>query len=379
MIAMRSVPSLAPDPGLCDLPGADAVCAGIGGAGEGGAGGGAIEELAAALQEAQVKVLSMMADFSASTAPGPPLSDSVGPVAWLQERTHWYVALLAVLGLIIAAGRLALWRRAEPAVRAMAGLLTLTVVTGCGTAVMSLLVEAGDAYSGWIIGQALSGADFSAAITRLASFQSLTLPPGLMIILAFVSIISCVLQIMLMLARVVVLGLLAGMLPTAAALSGTQAGRVWLTRIAVWALAFALYKPAAATVYGYAFLAMGTPASELAQLSGMLVIILAVVTLPALMRLLSPAISAVGSGVGGSGAAMTVWGVATGARVLPALGRNHSAGSGVDADRAARPAGPCGARATGPATDPLGNAPSAAVATKSTQPAPREGGPDGDH
>ncbi|WP_218135810.1 hypothetical protein [Nonomuraea jiangxiensis] len=348
-----------PDPprgtGLCDLPGADAICAGVGGAAESVAAGGMLDELAAALQEAQVKVLSMMAGFWART-PAPPLSDSVGPVAWLQERTHWYVGLLAVLGLIIAAGQLALRRRAEPAIRATAGLLTLTVVTGCATAAMSLLVEAGDAYSTWIVGQALDGGDFTGAITRLAGFQTLTLPPGLMIILAFVSIISCVLQIMLMLARVALLGLLTGLLPMAAALSGTQAGRTWLTRIAVWGLAFALYKPAAATVYSYAFLAMGTPASELAQMSGLVVIALAVVALPALMRLLAPAISTVGSGGGGSGAATFGTGVATGARVLPASGWSHSAAPGADAGRGGTPAGPCGARTTAPAPDPLANA-----------------------
>ncbi|MET8865630.1 hypothetical protein ABZW11_22055 [Nonomuraea sp. NPDC004580] len=323
---------------LCDLPGADAVCAGVTGAAEGG---GVIDELATALQEAQVKVLGMMAGFSGSSAAAPPLSDSVGPVAWLQERTHWYVALLAVLGLVIAAGRLAVRRRSEPAMRAVTGLLTLAVVTGCGTAAMSLLVEAGDAYSGWIIGQALDsggfGGDFGAAITRLAGFQGMTLPPGLMIVLAFASIISCILQIVLMLARVALLGLLVGMLPMAAALSGTEAGRAWLARIAVWALAFALYKPAAATVYSYAFLAIGDPSSELAQLSGLVVIILAVAALPALLRLLAPAVGAVRHG-GGSLSTTGDVTVAMGARILPTLARN------VDAARPARPAGPSGAR-----------------------------------
>lgn len=180
MIAVRSMtaalPALTPGPsrpGLCDLPGTDAICAGIGNVTAGDTG--VISELAAALQEAQIKVLAMMAGFW-TTTPTPTLSDSVGPVAWLQERTHWYVALLAVLGLILAAGRLALRRRAEPAMQAAAGLVTLTVVTGCGAAVMSLLVQTGDAYSTWIITQALGYDDFAGAITRLASFESLTLP-----------------------------------------------------------------------------------------------------------------------------------------------------------------------------------------------------------
>lgn len=173
-----ALPALTPGPsrpGLCDLPGTDAICAGIGNVTAGGTG--VINELAATLQEAQIKVLAMMAGFW-TTTPTPTLSDSVGPVAWLQERTHWYVALLAVLGLILAAGRLALRRRAEPAMQAAAGLVTLTVVTGCGAAVMSLLVQTGDAYSTWIITQALGYDDFAGAITRLASFESLTLPPA---------------------------------------------------------------------------------------------------------------------------------------------------------------------------------------------------------
>lgn len=386
MIAVRSMtaalPALTPGPsrpGLCDLPGTDAICAGIGNAAAGGTG--VISELAATLQEAQIKVLAMMAGFW-TTTPTPTLSDSVGPVAWLQERTHWYVALLAVLGLILAAGRLALRRRAEPAMQAAAGLVTLTVVTGCGAAVMSLLVQTGDAYSTWIITQALGYDDFAGAITRLASFESLTLPPGLMIILAFVSIVSCVLQIMLMLARVALLGLLTGMLPMAAALSGSQAGRVWFTRITVWGLAFALYKPAAATVYSYAFLMMGTASAELAQLSGLVMIALAIITLPALLRLLAPAVGAVHSG--GAAAAMPCTGVATGARALPMLSRNGPTSSSADAGRAGSPAGPRGACTAGPPTTPR-----AAVATEAgaprrrvadnTQPPPQGGGPDGDH
>lgn len=386
---MRTVRMLSPEPGtsLCDVPGSDVVCAGTGGAADGAAGGGVIQELAEALQEAQVKVLSMMAEFSGSSAAAPVLSDRVGPVAWLQERTHWYVGLLAVLGLVIAAGRLALRRRAEPAMRATAGLLTLAVVTGCGTAAMSLLVEAGDAYSGWIIGQALDSAglgyDFGTAITRLAGLQSVTLPPGLMIVLALASIISCILQITLMLARVALLGLLVAMLPMAAALSGTEAGRAWLARIAVWALAFALYKPAAATVYSYAFLAMGTPSSELAQMSGLVVIILAVAALPALMRLLAPVVGAVSQGGGDSAPAMAYAGVATGARLLPALGRNHAAVPGMDAGRTARPAGPTGALPTTDPRDSRGTSPGAptirkaAAATAAGTPL-REGEPDGD-
>ncbi|WP_157254801.1 hypothetical protein [Nonomuraea typhae] len=354
--------------GVCDLPGADAICAGISGA-VGSVAGSVINELAEAFQQAQIKALGMMATFWATT-PTPTLSDSSGPVAWLQERTHWYVALLAVLGLLLAAGKLAIQRRAEPAAQAATGLLTLAVVTGCGTAVLSLLTEAGDAYSHWIIHQALDDADFSGAITRLASFQALTLTPGLMIILALLSILSCLLQIVLMLARIALLGLLAGALPLAAALATSASGRTWLVRVVVWGVAFDLYKPAASTIYAYAFVAMGTPNSALAQMSGLVMIALAVVALPALMRFLTPAVTAAGTGGGGGGAATVGAGVATGARALPMLGGRH--GSGPPSGGGGPGHGPRGARTaspqpSGPGTGQAsGTAPSAAASRRPT-------------
>lgn len=319
------VPLPSPEDGTvsaCDLPGASMLCSGVGGLIQAAAGS-VLDDIARTFQEAAKTTLGMMTTFWVQP-PTPVLSGQSSPVLWIQASTQWYVAALAVLGLLLAAGRLAVQRRAEPALDAVGGMATLVVVTGCGTAVISLLVQGSDVYSAWIVTRALGDADFSGSLTGLMALGSMALGPGLIIILAIAAIISCVLQIMMMLARVAMLGLLAGMLPMAAAMSGTPQGRAWLSRMAGWTLAFILYKPVAATIYAYAFIAMGDVSSELSQLAGILMITLGVVALPALMRFLAPVTAAVTSGGGGSGAGMAGGVLATGARLLPMVATSTS-------------------------------------------------------
>ncbi|KWX04642.1 hypothetical protein TR74_24295, partial [Carbonactinospora thermoautotrophica] len=236
------------------------------------------------------------------------------------EHTRWYVAFLAVLGLLIAAGQMAWQQRGEPARRAAEGLLTLVVVSGASVTGVALATQAGDAYSEWIITRALGSADFGGAVTRMASLQTVTLTPGLMIIIAILAIISSLFQIVLMLARVAMLGLLTASLQLGAAISSTAEGRAWFKRMLGWLIAFVLYKPVAATIYAFSFTALGTPNSALAQLSGIVMIILAGLALPALMRFFTPLVAATTRGGSGGAAGMLASGaVAMGARMVPAL------------------------------------------------------------
>ena len=126
-------------------------------------------------------------------------------------------------------------------------------------------------------------------------------------------------QVMIMLLRGAMLIALVGTLPAAAAASNTEVGMMWFKKQIAWVIAWAAYPLAAAVIYSAAFLLPGQGGLD-ALLSGVLLLIAAVVALPVLIRFLVPMTSAVsgGSGIGqiaaeGAAAAMLLRGLPTGA------------------------------------------------------------------
>jgi type IV secretion system protein TrbL len=248
---------------------------------------------------------------------------------FLHTYTVWFVGFVGVLGLLIAAIRLALERRAEPAKLAARGLVNLAVVTGGGVAIISLGTQAGDAYSTWIIDQALNQKGSITNPTTLAILSVTGLPVFLLIVFGLVGLLASIAQIFLLAVRIGMLGLLAGLLPIAAAASTTESGRAWFSKFCSWILAFLLYKPVAATIYAYALIPL-TSNSFVEQLVGIVMLIVTVVALPALMRMITPMVAAAThQGGSGAGAAFTALAVALGARALrPGDGADGAAPTG---------------------------------------------------
>ncbi|MEV2246461.1 hypothetical protein [Streptomyces sp. NPDC049970] len=269
----------------------------------------------------------------------PDLSDDTGPVAFLRGSTLWVTGFTAVLCLLVAAGQLAWQRRGEPARQALQGLLNLVMVSSVGVAVVSLLTTAGDKFSVWIIDRSTGCRQISATgepvAQCVAEFEKRTsamLALGgtdssfLVLIMAVLVITATVAQIALMIVRTAMLVILTGTLPLSAAASSTPAGRLWFRRSVGWLLAFVLYKPAAAVVYAAAFSITGQEQDNevVSMVSGVVLIVLACFTLPALMRFAAPVVQAAVSGAGrtargsdGGGAAPSAGG--TGALPVPHL------------------------------------------------------------
>jgi len=200
---------------------------------------------------------------------------------------------------MIAAGvRMAIARRANPLLDVTGGLLTLAAVTTVGTVVPALLLKAGDAWSAWVL-QASSGGQFA---QRLASLLVLgnTTAPAVVLIFGVIAITLSLVQAVLMLFRQAALVILAGVLPLAAAGSVAPLTRPWIRKITSWMLALICYKPAAAAVYAAAFTMAGSGRSPRTVLMGFVMLLLSVITLPALMKFFTWTTGAVaGSGGGG--------------------------------------------------------------------------------
>ncbi|MFJ8335302.1 hypothetical protein [Streptomyces sp. NPDC094437] len=288
----------------------------------------------------------------------PDLGADSGPVALLRGSTLWFTSFTAVLCLLIAAGHLAWQRRSDPARQALQGLLNLVVVSAAGVATVNLLAVAGDRFSVWIIDRSTgceqissTGEPVAACVAEFDKRTSAMLALGgtdssfLVLVMAVLVIVASIAQIALMIMRMAMLVILSGTLPLSAAASTTPTGRVWFRRSVGWLLAFVLYKPAAAVVYAAAFSMAGQQQDNqvVSMVSGVVLIVLACFTLPALMRFAAPVVQAAVSGSGrgakaSSAAASGPASAASGALAVPhlrglAAGRSVS-GAAVGADHA---------------------------------------------
>ncbi len=352
-------------PSVCDVPGVSRLCHGVGDAIQAAAGSFfdvVAQKLAEGLADATKVVMTFWTDL-----PMPQLSSASGPVAQLQSMTYWLSGFVAVLSLLIAAGQMAWSRSGQPAGRAAKGILTLIVASGAGVAAVNALGYFGDQYSQWILDRS-AGGDLGARLGQLAAITGVPgLGSGLVLIVALVAILASLAQMGLMLVRIGVVTMLAGTLPLSAAGTSTAAGQAWFARVCAWLLAFVLYKPAAATVYASAFLLVGKGQDAASVLSGLFLMILAIVALPALLRLITPAVAAATSSgaAGGAAAAAGVTALATGARILADRSSSSSAS-------------PAGAQQPGLVPGSPGGGPSGATGGSTsggaTVPGPRGGG-----
>ena len=248
------------------------------------------------------------------SVPTPQLSSSgsVGTpaptVEFIQAHLWWYMCAAAIAGVMIGGARMAWEQRADAGRDVLRSLAVFIVTVGAGLAVVSILTGAADAFSSWIIADATAGTSFGANMTALFGLTSLAgggLSGALMVIVfgLFIVIVSIV-QLVLMIVRGGMLVILAGILPMSAAFTSTQIGRQWFRRCVSWLAAFVLYKPAAAIVYATAFRLAGTNAfgsgGAINVVTGLMLMVLAVLALPALMKFVTPIVGATAAGSGGA-------------------------------------------------------------------------------
>jgi hypothetical protein len=205
---------------------------------------------------------------------------------------------------------------------------------------------------------------------RLAALATVGTVPGLgsglILIVALLGMLASLAQIGLMLVRVGVVTIFAGLLPLAAAGTGTRTGMDYFRRVLSWLLAFVLYKPAAATVYASGFLLIGDGQDATSVLSGLTLLVLSIVALPAMLRLVTPMVGAAAAAGAGAGGGMAAAGMvlATGARMSSSSAGARVAGppGGGGQQPGLLPGGATGSGRGGGGPRPTGGAAGAAAA-----------------
>ncbi|AYF75303.1 hypothetical protein D7D52_17090 [Nocardia yunnanensis] len=294
-----------------------------------------VESLISGLSQAIVLSLSFWARLPTAITDSPDLFSKISDYTY---QLQWYLLAASVMlcGIRLAqARRHAMHDAAHDTFKVLARTIFASTMW---SAVLVAGTHASDALANWILSEA-AGGDPKAAAKALAQTAGLSVfSPGLVLILACVGILGALAQVVLAVVREGLLVVVAGVLPLAAASSATNSGRGLYDRLIGWSVAFLLYKPLAALVYLIAFTTVGDTAldasdagavdAESAQraLVGLVLVCSAALTLPALMRLVSP-IAGMSGGSGAAAAAGVATAVAAGVSMTG--GSGGSAGTGA--------------------------------------------------
>lgn len=214
-------------------------------------------------------------------------------IGWVEQQTVWFVAAIGVVSVIIAGARMAWSGRGEPLRELGKSLGTLLIVSTAGITMITLMTQLADSIARDIINASLgaSGETFANRMADLVVNPMVGPGTGLAIVLVFgiAAIITSFVQIVLMLVRSGMLILLAGVLPLAAAATNTEMGKSWFKRIVGWLIAFIVYKPVVALVYATALNLAGNDEGDMMKvITGVTMMILACIALPALLRFVAP-------------------------------------------------------------------------------------------
>lgn len=267
--------------------------------------------------------------------PSPDVTGGNSPATWLSGRMDGFVLAAMFASILYGAFRMATsgtWDHLGDLGKSLAKLFIVSGAVGVAT---SIGLTVGDAVADWVLG----GAD-----ARLSSFVTVgvSASPAMSIILSATVIVAQIVQVLLMLLKNAMVILLVGFLPLTSAATNTPIGQGAFLKALTWLAAFVCYKPIAAIIYAVAFKLSDSGQDVAAQISGLALMCLAIVALPALMKFLAPITAAAAGGSAGAISGAIVGGaVATGAVVGAGM---ISGGGGFAAAAPAMSAAPTGAQ-----------------------------------
>jgi hypothetical protein len=303
-------------------------------------------------------IVATLATFWTAT-PTTSLSTASGsPVGMLTSMLDWIMLAVGLIAILLVAVKMGLTQRGDAFVEGSAGVGRFVLVQAAQVPAIAALAVGGDLFSAWVLNVA-SGGNFGARVTQVFGTVLVSGPQlgsALIFICALLTILASIAQVIAMVARNGVLIVTAAATPLAGAAAISKGGEAFWRKVWMWQLAFVLYKPTAAVIYAAAFVTVADGKTTSDVLTGLAMMILSVLAMPALLRLMMPVSAKIGGGGGGAamlGAAAAASGVAG---VLSGRGRSGGGGGGGTGGPSANPAGggPTGASATASAAKAAG-------------------------
>jgi len=284
-------------------------------------------------------------------------TDSVDPtdpaVVAAQGLTQDLVTLILIGAVLVQSIRLIISRKGEPALMVATGLIRYAATCGLGLMALQTALRASDALSRQFIG----GATDSFALYMRDALHNDPERGFVLLLIAVIAAVLALVQWVLMALRQAGLLVLAAMLPLAASGSLTKSTRGWLDKIIVWLIAIVAYKPAAALIYAIGFGYLSSPAANnngsiATLLTGIVVLLLAVIAMPVMLKFFSWTGTQIGGGSGGGSGFLGAAG---------AIAMTRTGGGRAAVDRAAD------IEASGPGTAATSTTPPSGAATAGTR------------
>lgn len=224
--------------------------------------------------------------------------------------------LIMMAGVLGTAIVMALSRRGQPLAELLMGAVKYVAISSLSLTVLSLALSAGDDIAKQLVQNGSN--QFGDSLAKLLGTATLT-NPATVLLLGILTFLLALIQWVFGFIRQAGILVLASLIAIAAAGQLSTWGRQWFPRIASALVALVLYKPIAAMIYSVGFKFMGHGKDLSTAVIGVMVIALAVIALPAMMKFFSFVGGSVGGGGGGGGLALA-GGAVGGAAALSQFG-----------------------------------------------------------
>ena len=320
----------------------------------------AITDFVRSLYDGAIAFVAQVSTFWLDS-PSPDVDNAA--VLGLREDMSWYVAGFAILGFLVGLIKLVMSQDVKSSLIGLATpIVNLILATTAYAVGIGVLLTASDEFSKWIVQRSTGG---EIDLTQMLTASSALLAsPGTAFLLFILLLLGAIINLLFMYFRDVMFLILSAFIVALAAASGTEQGRQAWRKANGWLVALLLFKPVAAGIYALGFRMLVTggqtegeeasvAAAMQSTLIAVLILLLAALALPALIKFIVPA-AGVGAGAFSGGAALGA-GVtlAAGAAVLATGGAAAAAGgagaamSGATGGGAAAAGGGSGAAAAG--------------------------------
>ena len=259
---------------------------------------------------------------------GGDLSGLANPVAEdgssLLSRINDYTGSLQVwllmLGIMLGLIRIAWAHQQAQGQESMAMVkgITRAVFIASGFSVfITLATRFSDNLSVWWMSEMVDPEELANFAEKIVKLSLSPLAGALVFIVGLLGLLAAIVQVAIIIIRNALLVVVVAVMPLAAAASLTRAGNSSVEKLMGWSVALVLFKPVAALIYSIAISLIGSSTDPWETITGMALLAMAVMTLPALMAMVAPATQAVGGGASGLGVAAGVaGGIATGAAAV---------------------------------------------------------------
>ncbi|MDV2477256.1 hypothetical protein F8M49_21810 [Rhodococcus zopfii] len=256
------------------------------------------------------------------------------------------VGFVMMAGILSGAIIMMVSRRTQPAVDILIGGVKYLLISALSMVVLKGAISAGDDFARQMIEEGSN--EFGRRISTMLGASVLGNPAAVLILGLLTCILSFVQWVMGFMRQAGIVVLYA-LIILAAAGQLTTWGRQWFPRIAGMCVALVLFKPIAAMIYTIGYQLIGTDQSLTTLVTGIMVLALAVIALPALMKFFSFVGMQVGGGLGaGAGLAGVVAAGVGGAKAMNSIFGGGGGGGGDEHSSYMASTGPNGTAESDP-------------------------------